>query len=135
VGPAPGQHPLDYWQNLTPQQRESQLSRLTPERSANIRRRLDNWNRMTPAQKEVARSMTPEKRKIASEHRAWLLEQAPERQQAILRQTRLLREMSPEARQAELSSPTFRRRFDATEREHIRKIISIIPDSNHEEIE
>jgi hypothetical protein len=127
---AAGQHPLDRWRNLTPEQRQAQLAKLPPEKAANIQKRLDAWNKMTPDQQQVARSMTPEKRQLVSDHREWLLQQAPERQKAIVRQTQLLRQMSPEARQSEFESPTFKNRFDATEREHIKRIISIIPDSS-----
>ena len=133
--PSPGQHPLDYWSSLPKEQRDTQLERMAPKRAENIRSGVERWNNMTPEQKEVARSMTPEKRQLAADHRAWLQQQPPERQKAIVHQTQLLRQMSPEARQVEMNSPTFKHRFDPAEREHIKKVISIIPEGQATSIE
>ena len=129
-GPAAGQHPLDYWSSLSPEERQIQLAKLPPERAQQLEKGVDRWSKMTPQQKEVARSMTPEKRKIMTAHREWLLQQPEERQKAIRKQTQMLQQMSPEARLAELDSQTFKNRFDPAEREHIKKIVSIIPEAN-----
>ena len=124
------QHPLDRWSAMSPQQRESALAKLPPERRENIEQRLAKWESMTPAQKERARNFAAlpvEQKLIVKEHAQWMQTIPQERRQAVRKEINSLQQLSPEARMAEIDSPSFSRRFDTVEREHIGKMLSTLP--------
>jgi hypothetical protein len=120
-------YPLDRWASMSPTQRDALMSRMTPERRENLQKRLAHWQTMTEAQKERVRNLTPEQRQILAAHAKWMESLPQERRQVIRHQVNMFEQMSPEARQAELNSPSFGRKFDAVEREHIQKVVSTMP--------
>jgi hypothetical protein len=135
AGQAPGNnpnagrpvYPLDRWAAMNPAQREALMSKMTPERRANLEKRLAKWQSMPEAQKERVRNLTPAQRQILTAHAQWMQTLPPERRQAIRHQINMFEQMSPEARQAELNSPSFSRKYDPVERDHIQKVVSTMP--------
>jgi Protein of unknown function (DUF3106) len=121
------QHPLDRWAAMSPAQRDAALAKLPPERAQNIKARLAKWADMTEEQKDRVRNLTPEQRQTLTAHAQWMQTLPQERRQAVRKQVNLFQQMSPEARQAEIESPSFTRRFDAAERDHIKQVISTMP--------
>ena len=128
---ARAEHPLDRWMAMPPEQRERAMAKLPPERRANLDARLAKWAAMTPEQKERARdfaAMPVDQRKIVTQHAEWMQTLPQDRRQIVRKEINSLQHLSPEARQAELESPSFSRRFDASEREHIAKMIPVMPE-------
>jgi len=121
------QHPLDRWAAMSPAQREAALAKYPPAKQQNIRQRLAKWMDMSEEQKERVRNLTPEQRRILTTHSQWMQTLPQERRQAVRKQINLFEQMSPEARQAEIESPSFNRRFDVTERDHIKQVVSTMP--------
>lgn len=130
AAPLRQEHPLDRWAAMPPKQRESaiaSMARRNPDRAAALQKRIANWEAMTPQQKERARAFynkPADQKQIIKEHADWMKTLPVERQQAVRREIGSLQALSPEARQAEIESPSFSRRFDATERERIGKMVS-----------
>ena len=125
------EHPLDRWAAMPPRQREAMLSRMAPQKAENIRARLAKWEAMTPEQKERARNfaaMPADQKQIVRDHAQWMQTLPQERRQPIRKEINSLQSLSPEARQAEVESPSFGRRFSEDEREHIRKLVSTMPE-------
>ena len=120
-------YPLDRWAAMNPAQREALMSKMTPERRANLEKRLAKWQSMPEAQKERVRNLTPAQRQILTAHAQWMQTLPPERRQAIRHQINMFEQMSPEARQAELNSPSFSRKYEPVERDHIQKVVSTMP--------
>jgi hypothetical protein len=123
-------YPLDRWAAMSPAQREAAMSKMTPERRENLQKRLDHWAGMSEVQKERARefaALPPDQKKIVRDHAEWIQTLPQERRQAVRKETNLLQQLSPEARQAELDSPSFGRKFEEEEREHLKKIVSTMP--------
>ena len=115
---------------MSPAQREAAMSKMTPERRENLQKRIAHWESMTEPQKEKARwfaGLPPDQKKIVREHAEWIQQLPEERRVAVRKETNLLQQLSPEAREAELDSPSFSRKFDEEEREHLKKIISTMP--------
>jgi len=120
-------YPLDRWAQMDPAQRQAALAKLPPERRENVQQRLAHWETMPEVQKERVRRvwlLPPDQKKIVREHTEWLQTLPQERRVVLRKETNLLEQMSPEARQAELESPSFNRKFDGVEREHLQKIVS-----------
>ena len=124
------EHPLDRWAAMPPKQRDAalgSLARRSPEKAAQLQKRLANWDAMTPTQKERARAFynkPADQKLLIKEHAEWMQTLPQERRQTIRKEINSLQSLSPEARQAEIESPSFARRFDATERERISKMVS-----------
>ena len=121
------EHVLDRWAAMPPKQREAALSRMAPQRAEKLRERLKSWEAMTPDQKERARhfaALPANQKQIVRDHADWMQTLAAERRQPIRKEINSLQTLSPEARQAETESPSFIRRFNEDEREHIRKLVS-----------
>jgi len=124
------EHPLDRWAAMSPQQRSAALAKLPPARREKLTIRLAKWENMTPVQKERARefaAMPAEQKLIVKNHAAWMQQLPQERRAAVRREINSLQQLSPEARVAEMDAPSFQRRFDTVEREHIGKMVSIMP--------
>lgn len=125
--PARMEHPLDRWAAMPPQQREAALARRPPEKAEELRKRIANWEKMTPEQKERARhfaALPAEQKRIVRDHAAWMQQLPQERRPVVRKEINSLQSLSPEARQAELESPSFARKFNPDEREHIVKLVS-----------
>ena len=120
-------YPLDRWAAMNPAQREAAMAKMTPERRASLEKRLAHWESMPEAQKERVRNLTPAQRQILAAHAQWMQTLPQDRRQTIRRQIQMFEQISPEARQAELNSPSFGRKFDAEERDHIQKVVSTMP--------
>ena len=121
------EHPLDRWAAMPPKQREAELAKRPPEKAEELRKRIANWEKMTPDQKERARhfaALPPDQKRVVREHAAWMQQLPDERRPIVRKEINSLQSLSPEARQAELDSPSFSRKFNADEREHIGKLIS-----------
>jgi hypothetical protein len=123
-------YPLDRWAAMSPAQRDALMAKMTPERRENLQKRIAHWESMPEAQKERARefaALPPDQKKIVRDHAEWIQQLPQERRMAVRKETNLLQQLSPEARQAEFDSPSFSRKFDDDEREHLKKIISTMP--------
>ena len=121
------QHPLDRWAAMPPRQREAALARRPPEKAAELRRRIAGWEAMSPEAKERARRFynKPEDQKqIVKDHVQWMQTLSQERRPIIRKEIVSLQTLSPEARQAEVEAPSFAKRFNEDEREHIAKLVT-----------
>lgn len=125
------QHPLDRWTAMPPKVREAQLAKLPPEKRAQVEQRIANWEQMTPEQKERARhfaALPVAQKQIVRDHADWMKQLAQERRPVVRKEINSLQSLSPEARQAEIESPSFARRFNEDEREHIGKLVPTMPE-------
>jgi hypothetical protein len=123
-------HPMDRWMAMSAQDREAALARVNPERREKLIQQIERWQRMSPRERERARwffNLPPDQKQIVTAFNKWMQTLPEERRPIIRREINSLQELSPEARQAELDAPSFTRKFDAEEREHIGKMISVMP--------
>jgi hypothetical protein len=124
------EHPLDRWAAMPPREREAALAKLPPAKRENLEQRIARWETMTPAQKERARNfaaMPADQKLIVKQHAEWMQQIPQDRRAAVRKEINSLQQLSPEARAAEMEAPSFARRFDTVEREHIGKMVSIMP--------
>lgn len=96
--------------NMTPAEREQELSRLPPAQRQRVQNRLDNLDRMNPAQR--AQNL----------ERARQLEQLPpDRRQAVTRQIQSMNGLSIADQRQILHSPDFNQNYSPQEQEIVRE--------------
>jgi len=121
--------PLARWNQMTPEQREKQLSKLPPERQQQIRERLEKFNSLPPEERERLQrrydrfnSLPADKQDVVRRQIRSFSQLPQDRRPEVSREFSQLRRMSPEERQSRLNSDEFRSRFNPQEREILRDL-------------
>jgi Protein of unknown function (DUF3106) len=131
---------LQSHQNLPLDQQEKALEtdpnykKLTPDRQAALRERLQKFNSLTPEQRQLAlkrmnfwASLTPSQRQELREANQKLQGLPEERRVAVHRALRHLRKMDPQKRQQVMDSDRFKTHFSEQEQGILKELASIAP--------
>lgn len=128
IGGAAGS-PLTRWNQMSPEQREKQLSKLPPERQAQIRERLGRFNALPQEERdrlqrryERFNSLPPARQDLVRRQIQNFSQLPQDRRPEISREFDQLRRMTPEERNNRLGSDDFRGRFNSNEREILRDL-------------
>ena len=114
IAPLAAGQALDRWESMTPAQRERALSRLTPERRAQVEERLRRLEELPPAEREQLRQRYQEFQKLPRD-----------RQDALRLEIQALRSMRPVARIRRMNSPVFQRQYSADEQRILREAMGM----------
>lgn len=101
---------LERFESMTPEQREKALSKLPPERRAQVEQRLNRLEQLTPQQRQQLQQRLQDFQKLS-----------PERQRAVRDEIQNLRGMPPRLRLRRLNSPEFEQEFSPEEQRLLRQ--------------
>jgi hypothetical protein len=108
--------PLERFENMTPEQREKALSRLPPERRADIERRLNRLERL------------PAEQRAELQQRYQRFQSLPvERRVAVRSELQNLRTMPPAMRRQRLNDPGFQQQYSPEEQALLRESLGQKP--------
>lgn len=105
---------LERWERMTPQQREKALSRLTPERRAQVEERLRRLDELPPAERQQLRERYREFQRLPRD-----------RQDALRLELQALRSMRPLMRRRRVASPEFQRQYSPDEQRILREALGM----------
>jgi hypothetical protein len=114
VAPLAAGQALERWESMTPQQREKALSKLTPERRAQVEERLRRLEELPPAERQQLRQRYQEFQSLPRD-----------RQDALRLELQALRSMRPIMRQRRVASPAFQRQYSQEEQRILREAMGL----------
>ena len=100
--------------SMTPEERERALSRLPPERRAQVEQRLNRLAQLPPEQREELQRRYQEFRSLPQD-----------RQDAVRLELQSLRRLPPRLRQRRLNSPGFEREYSPAEQRLLRESLGL----------
>jgi len=95
---------LDRFTNMSPKEREKELSKLPPQRRAVFEQRLEQYQRLTPEQRANVRQRVEEMESLPKD-----------RQNAVKQEIQRLSALPPAQRRKELDSEAFNQKFSPDE--------------------
>jgi Protein of unknown function (DUF3106) len=121
-------------ERMTPEERESALSKLPPAQRANIEKRIRNFQNLPPAAQERRleqlqrlESLPPKEQAQVRRSMNQRNKLPDDRKMAINRELRNMNGMTDDERQAYMSTEQFRNRYSASEQEIVGNIAKILP--------
>ncbi len=121
---------LEDFESMPPEQRERELAKLPPDRSAKLRRQLQYYDQLTPAQKQQFNwfnHLPPERQEAFRKAFRKFQAEPAARQQSMREEMGRLRSMSAAERKARLSSPEFQSQFTKNERQILGQMSDALP--------
>ena len=114
VAPLAAGQALERWERMTPQQRERALSKLTPERRAQVEERLRRLEDLPAAERQQLRQRYQEFQGLPRD-----------RQDALRLELQALRNMRPMMRRRRAGSPEFQRQYSPEEQRILREALGL----------
>jgi hypothetical protein len=114
VAPLAAGQALERWENMTPQQRERALAKLTPERRTQVEERLRRLEQLPVAERQQLRERYQEFQRLPRE-----------RQDALRLELQALRTMRPLMRQRRIASALFQRQYSQDEQRILREAMGM----------
>jgi hypothetical protein len=105
---------LERWESMTPEQRERALSRLSPERRAQIEERLRRLEQLPPEERERLKQRYQDFAALPRD-----------RQDALRLEIQALRNMRPVMRRRRVMSPEFQRHYSPEEKRILREALGM----------
>jgi hypothetical protein len=127
--PVAARLPVDRWNDMKPEQRETALAKLPPDRQQKIRDQIARFNSLPETEQQRLREryerlqqMPPDKRDAVRRELRHFSETPVERRRELVREMRELRDLNDGDRRSRMASDGYRARYSPEERQMLQDL-------------